>query len=93
MEDMPVVMAVTLLVQDNTRTVGAAFCSPATRTIGACQFMDDDHFCQLEGLAVQVREGSREARTGDTLPPCTGWRPAQASAAVVASARASSSLW
>jgi len=58
MEDAPVVMALTLDVRDGARAVGVAFCVPSTRTLGACQFVDDDHYCQLEALVAQL--GARE---------------------------------
>ena len=49
------VMAASLTVQDGARTMGVAFCTPTSRTLGACAFLDDEHFCQLEALVAQVR--------------------------------------
>jgi DNA mismatch repair protein MSH2 len=56
--EIPIVMAVLVKVVESQRTVGVAFCNQTTQTIGACQFVDDDHFCALESLTVQI--GARE---------------------------------
>ncbi|KAI8470492.1 MAG: DNA mismatch repair protein [Monoraphidium minutum] len=56
--DAPLVAAVALGYAEGQRTVGAAFLDPGGRRLGACQFVDDEHFCSLEALLVQL--GARE---------------------------------
>ncbi len=58
MADVPVVMAVAMSYVDSHRTVGIAFADTARRQLGACEFTDDEHFCNLELAVVQL--GARE---------------------------------
>ena len=64
-EDTPVVAALHLVQLDGVATLGLAFCDPAARSLGACEFVDDDRFCQLESILVQV--GARECLVPPTL--------------------------
>lgn len=59
MADTPVVMAVYLQYVEGARTVGVAYCDATGRKLGACQFTDDEHFCNLETVLVQL--GAKEA--------------------------------
>jgi DNA mismatch repair protein MSH2 len=58
--DVPIVVAISLSpsTTEVTRTVGIAYLNPSSRVIGACEFADDEHFCQLETALVQL--GARE---------------------------------
>ena len=58
MADVPVVMAVFLQYVEGARTVGVAYCDAPGRKLGACQFTDDEHFCNLETVLVQL--GAKE---------------------------------
>ena len=58
MADVPVVMAVFLQYVEGSRTVGVAYCDATGRKLGACQFTDDEHFCNLETVLVQL--GAKE---------------------------------
>ena len=58
MADVPVVMAVFLQYVEGARTVGVAYCDATGRKLGACQFTDDEHFCNLETVLVQL--GAKE---------------------------------
>lgn len=58
MADVPVVMAVFLQYVEGARTVGVAYCDATGRKLGACQFTDDEHFCTLETVLVQL--GAKE---------------------------------
>ena len=58
MADVPVVMAVYLQYVEGARTVGIAYCDATGRKLGACQFTDDEHFCNLETVLVQL--GAKE---------------------------------
>ena len=58
MADVPVVMAVFLQYVEGARTVGIAYCDATGRKLGACQFTDDEHFCNLETVLVQL--GAKE---------------------------------
>jgi DNA mismatch repair protein MSH2 len=58
MADAPVVMAVALGCVDGVRTVGVAFADASARSLGACEFADDEHFCSLETVLVQL--GAKE---------------------------------
>ena len=39
-------------------TVGVAYCDATSRRLGACEFADDEHFCTLEAVIVQL--GAKE---------------------------------
>jgi len=58
--DVPIVVAISLSPSSTeiARTVGIAYLNPSSRVIGACEFADDEHFCQLETALVQL--GARE---------------------------------
>eukprot|EP00803_Ostreobium_quekettii_P007490 evm.model.scf_227.6 EVM.evm.TU.scf_227.6 scf_227:67170-78839(-) len=56
--DVPVVIAVSTSFVDTQRLVGVAFINMATRQMGACEFHDDDQYCCLETLVVQL--GAKE---------------------------------
>ncbi|KAK9813003.1 hypothetical protein WJX72_007194 [[Myrmecia] bisecta] len=58
MSDVPVVMAITLNYVDGHRTVGIAYADASARRLGACEFTDDEHFCNLESVVVQL--GAKE---------------------------------
>ncbi|KAL0034692.1 hypothetical protein WJX77_003027 [Trebouxia sp. C0004] len=58
MADVPVVMAVFLQYVEGSRSVGVAYCDATRRKLGACQFTDDEHFCNLETVLVQL--GAKE---------------------------------
>ncbi len=58
MADVPVVMAVFLQYVEGARSVGVAYCDATGRKLGACQFTDDEHFCNLETVLVQL--GAKE---------------------------------
>eukprot|EP00884_Botryococcus_braunii_P018504 jgi/Botrbrau1/5337/Bobra.0346s0011.1 len=58
MAEVPLVMAVTLGTVEGHRMVGMAFCDMARRHLGACEFADDEHFCSLETLVIQL--GAKE---------------------------------
>ncbi len=58
MADVPVVMAVFLQYVEGSRTVGVAYSDATGRKLGACQFTDDEHFCNLETVLVQL--GAKE---------------------------------
>lgn len=58
MADVPVVMAVFLQYVEGSRSVGVAYCDATGRKLGACQFTDDEHFCNLETVLVQL--GAKE---------------------------------
>lgn len=55
---MPIVMAVNVGMLEGHRMVGVAFCDVARRHLGACEFADDEHFCSLETLIMQL--GAKE---------------------------------
>ena len=40
------------------RQVGVAFLDAAARRLGACEFADDEHFCSLEAVLLQL--GAKE---------------------------------
>ena len=54
MADAPIVMAVALGYADSQRSVGIAFANLTTRHLGACEFADDEQFCSLEAVLLQV---------------------------------------
>eukprot|EP00798_Chlamydomonas_sp_ICE-L_P022048 gene22048-29112_t len=56
--DAPTVMAVTLSMVDSQRQVGVAYVEASSRSLGCCEFVDDDQFCGLEALVVQL--GAKE---------------------------------
>lgn len=58
MPDVPVVMSVAAHLVDGQRTVGVAFVDMATRHMAGCEFHDDDQYCCLETLVVQL--GAKE---------------------------------
>ena len=66
MADVPVVMAVALSYVEGHRTVGIAFADTARRQLGACEFTDDEHFCNLELAVVQL--GARECMLAKVGP-------------------------
>ena len=52
------VMAVMLASLEGHRTVGIAYCDAASRKLGMCEITDDEHFCNLEAVVVQL--GAKE---------------------------------
>lgn len=56
--EMPTVVAIRVQLQEGQNIVGIAFCCQNSHTIKACEIVDDDHFCTLESILVQV--GARE---------------------------------
>ena len=69
MADVPVVMAVALNYVEGHRTIGIAFADTARRQLGACEFTDDEHFCNLELAVVQL--GARECMLAKVRPITT----------------------
>ena len=57
--DSPVTVAVVLGYVESIRTIGLAYCDATSRRLGACDFADDEHFCELEAAVTQL--GAREA--------------------------------
>ena len=70
MADAPVVMAVFLQYVEGARTVGVAYCDAAGRKLGACEFTDDEQFCNLEAVLVQL--GAKECVLPKVCSPCGG---------------------
>ncbi len=58
MAETPVVMAVSLALTAGMRRVGVAFIDCGSRRLGAAEFADDDQFCTLEAVALQL--GAKE---------------------------------
>ncbi|WIA29725.1 hypothetical protein OEZ86_012205 [Tetradesmus obliquus] len=52
--EVPLLAAVWLGSSEGQRVVGVAFLDAATRRLGACELPDDDHFCSLEALLMQL---------------------------------------
>lgn len=65
--DAPIVAAVTLNLVQGARTVGLAFADTIAHRLGACEFTDDEHFCQLEAALTQL--GAREVVVPKDLLP------------------------
>lgn len=58
MLEVPVVMAVSLAYVEGSRTLGVASCDASGRSLAACEFADDEHFCTLEAVICQL--GAKE---------------------------------
>ena len=58
MADVPVAAAVILGYPEGARTIGIAFCDAAGRALGACEYADDEYFCNTESVLVQL--GAKE---------------------------------
>lgn len=58
MTEIPIIMAISVSQVEGVRTLGMAYCAASTRTLGACEFVDDEHFCTLESVIVQL--GAKE---------------------------------
>lgn len=56
--ETPVVMAAKMIMKDTGCVVSLAYVNHSTRTIGACEFADDDQFCAFEAAVVQI--GAKE---------------------------------
>ncbi len=52
------VMAVTTALVEGHNMVGMAYCDASRRHLGACEFADDEHYCSLESLIIQL--GAKE---------------------------------
>lgn len=52
--DVPLVAAVVLALVEGQRVVGVAYVDAAAKRLGACEFNDDEHFCGLEAVIVQL---------------------------------------
>ena len=59
LSDAPIIASIVLGQVEGVRTVGFAFCDVTGRRLGACEFADDEHYCQLEAALTQL--GVREA--------------------------------
>ena len=51
---MPVAAALILGYPEGARTIGVAFCDAAGRALGACEYADDEYFCNTESVLVQL---------------------------------------
>ena len=58
MLEVPVIMAVAVAFVEGVRTLGVAYCDASGRSLGACEFADDEHFCTLEAVICQL--GAKE---------------------------------
>ena len=58
MADVPIAAALILGYPEGARTIGIAFCDAAGRTLGTCEFADDEYFCSTESVLVQL--GAKE---------------------------------
>ncbi|KAI8110889.1 hypothetical protein M9434_004463 [Picochlorum sp. BPE23] len=58
-EETPVVVGVTFGLVEGVRTVGLAYVDMMKHRMGACEFADDEHFCNLETALTQL--GPKEA--------------------------------
>jgi DNA mismatch repair protein MSH2 len=58
MADVPLAASVMLGYVEGVRTVGVAFADVAGRSMGACEFADDEYFCSTEAVLVQI--GAKE---------------------------------
>ncbi|KAH7624522.1 hypothetical protein Ndes2526B_g00726 [Nannochloris sp. 'desiccata'] len=67
LSDSPIIVGISLGQVESVRTVGLAFCDTSSRRLGACEFPDDEHFCQLETALSQL--GAREAVLPKDLLP------------------------
>ena len=75
--DAPVVAAVSLGQTEGQRSVGVAFANLTTRQLGACEFADDEQFCSLEAVLLQL--AAKEVvvalvRFAQGLPKAGFWR-------------------
>lgn len=67
MADVPVAAAIILGYPEGARTIGIAFCDAAGRALGACEYADDEYFCNTESVLVQL--GAKEV----VLPKASPW--------------------
>ena len=67
MADVPVAAAIILGYPEGARTIGIAFCDAAGRALGACEYADDEYFCNTESVLVQL--GAKEV----VLPKVSSW--------------------
>ena len=67
MADVPVAAAIILGYPEGARTIGVAFCDAAGRALGACEYADDEYFCNTESVLVQL--GAKEV----VLPKASSW--------------------
>jgi hypothetical protein len=70
MVDLPVVMAVTLALVGGVRRVGVAYLDAGHHRLGAAEFADDDQFCTLEAVSLQL--GAKECAVLKVLAPRHG---------------------
>ncbi|KAF8073199.1 MUS1 [Scenedesmus sp. PABB004] len=95
--ESPLLAAVWLGSSEGQRLVGVAFLDAAARRLGACELPDDDHFCCLESLLLQLgvrevalprvgagKDGATQAGDGDAATPATGGKASGAGAAAAA---------
>ncbi|KAI5069125.1 hypothetical protein GOP47_0015426 [Adiantum capillus-veneris] len=54
MQDTPVVMAVQASIHENERLVGMAFVNLTKRSMGLTEFLDDDHYTNLESAMIAL---------------------------------------
>ncbi|KAH7445451.1 hypothetical protein KP509_01G010000 [Ceratopteris richardii] len=54
MQDTPVVMAVQAAVRENERVLGLAFVNLTKRSMGLTEFLDDDHYTNLESAIIAL---------------------------------------
>lgn len=56
--EAPVVVAVHMSYREGQRRIGVAYVNTSSREMGACEFADDEQFCNLEAALVQL--GAKE---------------------------------
>lgn len=61
MHDTPVVIAIQATVRENERLVGMAFVNLTKRSMGLTEFLDDDHYTNLESATIAL--GCKECVT------------------------------
>lgn len=74
MGDTSVVAAVSLSYVEGQRNVGVAFVDSGSRLLGACEFVDDEQFCGLDTVIVQVGAAAKvEVGVGLGSERRAGW--------------------
>ena len=71
MADAPIVAAVALGSAEGARSVGVAFANLTSRQLGACEFADDEQFCSLEAVLLQIAAKEVVLAAVSVPLPCT----------------------